>query len=79
MPLHRIKQVLDPVSLAFRDELIVDHLLSRSIAFLHESGNDSAGGVVLVERVAQLLTHLLVLLLHRESLKHDRIPLVLQN
>lgn len=51
---------------------------SGSSDFLGETGNDTAGGIVLVQSVRQLLAGCLQLLAQSEAVQHDCIPLILQ-
>lgn len=50
-----------------------DRTFSGSSDFLGEAGNDTAGGIVLVQRVGQLLAGGLQLLAQGEAVQHDRI------
>jgi hypothetical protein len=54
------------------------HALPSLVALLDEPGNDAQAGILAVEGVRKLLTRRLVLLLERERLEHERIPLGLE-
>lgn len=54
------------------------HELSSSITLPDYARNDTSGGILGVQRVTQLLSDGVVLLLHRESLEHERVPFVLE-
>lgn len=51
---------------------------SGSSDFLGETGNDTAGSIMLVQRVGQLLAGGLQLLAQGEAVEHDCVPLILQ-
>lgn len=58
--------------------LQVSELLPCLVALLHESRNHSAGSVVLVQGLGQLLASGVQVLLEREGLQHHFVPFILE-
>ena len=52
--------------------------VSGFVSLLDETSNDSAGGLVLVESLGELLTNVVELLLEGEGFQHKAVPFVLE-
>ena len=72
--LHRI-----PICRTSTADGHVRQRLSRLVSLARQSRDDACRCIVLVQRRAELLPRLSELLLQRESLQHNRIPLVLES
>ena len=61
-----------------KDSNILRKSFSGSIAFFNKASNHTASSFVLIQSLAEFLTHGLKMLLQSEGLQHHAIPLILQ-